>query len=619
MVRQFCPSRYLILHGLLVIVFTFVAVIGIPFRYDHGNSGRYLLRVLRAADPELFPDDPVVNSLNRFNSLFYLTLAKAYEVTGASPQSVERTIHTLYVISKFLLMVAILSIARSFSDEVWLFVLLGAWASYRQDAPVGGEALFTNEMIHTTVSELLGLTALSFLLRQRYLYFWLLLAFSVLIHPLNTTHLALCVVPPMFLISRPLHRENVMGLILFVFSSLLYLLLMAPPNFSGEEARIFLNAKGTISHISPFSQSAVGWIQMVLTMALALLGLEFTGKPSHKERLIAWSIISGMLLALALSLIAVFTESVRLAQFQPMRVFTWVTFLTYLLLAIVTVKAWRQTPTLGILFIAVFALEILCSLWALPFMLMGTVDLLVRGYLEKRGRDVRFWDKLVTAGIIVTVVAMLLLWRVSTQFSLPIATFLNPLPLGVGVMLLWLVLLRQKQYMWRVALLVAIIAYSLSAGAIHWHRYYDSRAYPQWDASIYKARTHPDWEVVQKWCRERTPKDARFIVAGGYGKFRTRSWRTVIGESMSALAWVDPQEYVRNEEQSQRVLSTYENGYWNLDKLFALANEWGVEYVVVNGPYKPFVKPLFQVGRFSIFQVSKDKLFMDTASMILDR
>jgi len=208
----------------------------------------------------------------------------------------------------------------------------------------------------------------------------------------------------------------------------------------------------------------------------------------------------------------------------------------------------------------------------------------------------------------VIVVLMFLLWVISKQLSFPISTFLNPLPLGVGALLLVLVSLSQKKYSIRTVLFIVVIGYSLLGGAIHWHFYYDSQDHPEWDASIYKARTHPDWDAVRRWCREHTPKDARFIVAGGYGSFRTLAWRTAIGESMSALAWVDPLEYARNEEQYQKVLSTCEDGVWNINKLFSLAKQWGIDYIIVNGSYKPSVYPILRVGTFSIFKVPCTKL-----------
>ncbi len=602
------PCRSLFLHAALVVIFTLIALIGIPFRYDEGNSGRYLLRVIKSADPELFRDDPVVESLNRFKSLFYISLAKVYEITGASPQSVEQTIYILYVVSKFLLMVAMLFVAQSLSHEVMLFILLAAWASYMQWAPIGGEGLFKNQMTHTTISELLGLIALCFLFRQRYFYFWLSLSFSILIHPLNTAHLALCIIPAIFFFNRYFVKTNIIGLILFLSSSFLYFLFLSPPSFSAEEAQIFLNAKGNMSHISPLNQSPVGWMQMLLLIALALLGLRHIEKPNLNDRLIAWSIVSGTLIALVLSSTAVFTEWVRLVQFQPMRIFTWVTFFTYLLLAIVAVKVWHYIPMISILFVAIFALDIIGSLWALSFILISIANLIILGFVGKQGGNIDFCNKFVITGVVVIVVLMFLLWVISKQLSFPISTFLNPLPLGVGALLLVLVSLSQKKYSIRTVLFIVVIGYSLLGGAIHWHFYYDSQDHPEWDASIYKARTHPDWDAVRRWCREHTPKDARFIVAGGYGSFRTLAWRTAIGESMSALAWVDPLEYARNEEQYQKVLSTCEDGVWNINKLFSLAKQWGIDYIIVNGSYKPSVYPILRVGTFSIFKVPCTKL-----------
>ena len=61
-------SGSVLFPALLIAGFTLLALVGMLFDFDGGNSGRYVLSVLQAADPELFVGDVVVASLARFNT-----------------------------------------------------------------------------------------------------------------------------------------------------------------------------------------------------------------------------------------------------------------------------------------------------------------------------------------------------------------------------------------------------------------------------------------------------------------------------------------------------------------------------------------------------------------------
>lgn len=597
-----CSERKSLVAFLLIVVaFTLVSLMGIPFRYEEGKNGRYILRVIQAADPALFPDDPVVASLARFRSLYYIGLAKFYEITHLPPESIPSIVYGIYIFSKVALFSLLWLLARSFSRSLWLVALLGAWAAYMKNSPVGGEALFENSMTHSTVAFMFVLGALHAILNERYLVFWLLMSFALFIHPLEIMYFVMCLLPPVVLIRRAQLggqlRAMIPGALVFLVCIIAYLLWLAPPSLNAEEVRLFLRAKGQMIDVSPLNQSPVGWITMLLLIASALLSIRHLGEITDDEKVISWSVIYGSAFALALSLMATYVPSATLARFQPMRIFVWVTFLLYFLLAVLAIKAQNNDVTLSSLLIGFFSLDILNSLWAL-LILVGII-----GYVLIQQHASRFgaWLKVVVSTALgMMAVIMFGLWLFRDHIPFQSATIRNPIPLGVIVLLTGVTLVHTSR--WRNALILILLGYSLAGGALQWHRYFDARAYPEWDASIYKACTHPDWIAVQKWVRENTTKDARILVAGGYGDFRVGAWRTTLGEPMSALAWVDPRENLRNAREVAEVASAYKTSFWDLNKLLALARRWEVDFIVVQGAYWSSTSPIAQFGELATGQ-----------------
>jgi hypothetical protein len=132
-----------LLFVLLVGIFALVSVWGTPFLYDRGGSGRYLLEVIQAADPELFPQDSVVDSLRRFDSLFYNALAFSFQIAHAPPTLIEPVMRALYIIYQFVLFFALFLLGRKMTQNPWFLVLIGAWAAHQKQFQVGGNGLFS--------------------------------------------------------------------------------------------------------------------------------------------------------------------------------------------------------------------------------------------------------------------------------------------------------------------------------------------------------------------------------------------------------------------------------------------------------------------------------------------
>jgi hypothetical protein len=518
--------------------------------------------------------------------------------------------HTLYVLSKVLLGAAAFAVAQALADDLWLPVLLLTWCAHPKRAPVGGASLFMPLLRHTEVTLILGLVAVYCLLRRRHLGFWAILSLSVFVHSIVAFHLFLAMVPPWLLRSKRLDTRGIIGLALFAVSCLVYLVTMAPPAMTAAEAHIFLSAKGTMAHVSPFNQSVLGWVRMLGLAALAWLAHRHLSLSDEGTSLVLGFAWSGTLFALVLSTLTVLSGSARLAQFQPMRVFFWVTLFVNVSLAASVVQALKRALPEGIILLAVLVLTMLNSLWATGFILLGVgYFLLARsGVLEKLASlgfaftvptlrplaELRRRDGagvVARAAVAASVGLMILAWLLGE--GQPSADLRRPLPVVAGLLLL---LLSSKPILtsrWRWAVFVGLTVASVAGASLFWHSYFGERLDPHWDS-------------VRRWIRENTPKEARFISAMqpdhtyGGGNFRTLALRTALGEPQSALLWVDPLVGTENGRRVSQVKEAYDGQAWSLEHLFALADEWDAEYVVVKGLYQRNTRPVFLLEPYSV-------------------
>ena len=199
-------------HQMLLIAAAFglglLSAASVPLRYDHGNSGRYLLPVLQATDGTLFPNDLVVESLKRFRSLVYDALGAVAKHSDLSPDGLESLFSWLYVASRILIVLAVMRLAIALDRDSLTALFAGIWSCFTSSVPVGGDSLFVNVVTHGTVSLLLGAASIWLLMEQRRLAGWVLLALNLFVHPLMTLHLALCIVPAYLLLRRQIARAS---------------------------------------------------------------------------------------------------------------------------------------------------------------------------------------------------------------------------------------------------------------------------------------------------------------------------------------------------------------------------------------------------------------------------
>ena len=537
---------------------------------------------------QIFANDSVVESLNRFKSLFYDALALGFKLSGSLPDSLESVLRVLYALSKLLLIILIFCISSRFSNRFWFFLLMGAWVSHTKPVPVGNILLFKSLITHDVIAFLLGLTALLFLFRKNNILFWLCLGLSIFVHSLMAFHLFLCVVPPLLLIDKSHFKKHVSGLVLLIVCSLLYLWLMAPPSLSNNEASIFLAEMGNCVHVSPLNQNIFGWAEMLGLIILGYMSYVQILKHNECSKMITQFILYGTFIGLFLSFSAIITKLSILALFQPMRIFIWVTFLANLLIALAASKSLRQNTLAGTILIGVLVTEILYSQWFLIFVIGAIVYLFMEKYWTSLKRYIPFsLDNLTTSAIAVLVFAMFIAWKVKWSY------FQNPLILFVGlVMFLMSLRVIRKKFIYTVLLFILML-YSVGMTSVFNHDYF-------------AFKRNPDWDIIRLWCRNNTEKDDVFITPPYGNNFRILSLRSTVSENMQPLLWIDPFEHVSNSARIRKVEQGYSNLRWNLNHLLHLAQKWQVDYVITEGAYEPDdISPIFSSGPYAVFKVLK--------------
>ncbi|MCI0393995.1 MAG: hypothetical protein L0332_03390 [Chloroflexi bacterium] len=589
--EKLATSRWLNARRLTILgvaVLAAIALVGNPFFYDAGNSGRYLIGVLRIVDPELFPNDLVADGLSGFESIFYNGLGLLLRAFGAAPELLEPLMFWLYVVARILLFVLLFLLVRTLTAEWWAFLLLAAWAIHAKALPLGGTQLFANTLRHTEMAFLFELAALYCLFRQRQLLFWLLASLAIFVHALLGLHFFLSIVPPLLLLSflagRKIDRTTIPGLAIAGAAVLLYYGVMAPQPFSAEEARIFLSAKGEIGHISFLGTTPYRWLELTTLLGLTTLAYWRLLKPDRHSALLLGGVFSGALVAIAFSALAIVTGHPLLALVQPLRIFLWVTFFAHFLLALAAGRAWRDSPVLSVILLAFFALSILDSYWRVAFAGLGILYMALPGLrpLATHLPPPRLAIGFFCGGM----AAAAILGR-----GLP-ENAGTPILVAPAVALTLLVVpFPARSHRWLLA--GALLAYSLVFAS--------TAAYAQ-----YAALNNPDWDAVCRWAQINSDKDDAFIATYTAEEFRVRSFRTAASHNYSALAWVDPRAFTTGQEQATRIQQGRDGDVWDTTYLLSLAQEWGVEYVILDGPYEPAVEPIFQAGRFSVIVVPSE-------------
>ncbi len=565
----------------------------VPLRYDHGNSGRYLLGVLQAGDPELFVDDPVVDSLRRFRSLFYRALAGWAAWATVDPELLESVFGGLYWVSRILIVLSLMLIGKTIDRDPLHLLCLGIWGCFTVPVSVGGDSLFVNVVTHGTLGFLIGAAGLWALLENRRGWFWLLLTLGFFVHPLMAIHLLLCLGPAYLVLHKRLDRIHYLGGLAFTAGCVAYA--ASIPSFTPREAEIFVAAKAAISHVALTGQSTTGWIRQVFVVALALGAWLYQRKSRRSGRsdLLAAAIVSGVVVACTLSVLATSLQSARLVQLQPLRAFIWIQLFSYVLIIGAAVRLWRERHPAAAPLLLFYVLSLVPTLWQVLFAPIALAAL----FLQR-------WQRIWQVATWTLCAAIVGAWAVRDAWP-EIETFRPPVVPGLVILgIAAYVCASAPRSRPRVEVAAGSLVVAGLLSALSWHRYYDGASYPSWGPA-FTDRVHEDWDAIRRWFAATTPKDARVLVAGGQGNFRVLGLRQAVGEPMSALAWVDPLTYQRVSAQAEDVRSCFASsdpvgGCFGC--LVELATQVHADYLLVEDrACREGAQPVQESGAYRVF------------------
>src|SRR5690348_6526066 len=104
----------------------------------------------------------------------------------------------LYIVFRSALMCSLLMLVRSLRGPASVMALTAALCSLTKVVPLGGIAVFAPKLTHVEVAMVLLVPAIAALLAGRVRTFWVLMSASVFIHPLVTLHLAVLILPVLY-------------------------------------------------------------------------------------------------------------------------------------------------------------------------------------------------------------------------------------------------------------------------------------------------------------------------------------------------------------------------------------------------------------------------------------
>ena len=303
--------------------------------------------------------------------------------------------------------------------------------------------------------------------------------------------------------------------------------------------------------------------------------------------------ISGTVLGLLLSFLAMTSQVMKLMLFQPMRIFFWVTLICFLLLAAATVEAFRRGETsrlAGALLAAVLALTVLNSILAPLFAFLGlsyfAAERLAKRFNTSATLKV---DIIAKAALAMGVIGIFAAWALGTKQ--PVDSLRSPVLLLPGILYLAILFLPRFKT-WQTPAAMLVILYCLTAASLYRHSYAE-----RW--------LDDDWRTVRLWVQTNTQPSDRFITPPDQIGFRVLALRSTASEALPRVIWAAPLTYLENKEAVARAAKGYASGTSDPAYLFELAREWRCDYVVARGSYDAKFTPLFRAGEFSVLKVPR--------------
>ena len=531
----------------------------IGYRFGDSNHGITVPILKRFIDRSLYPGDALVATGDQFPTIFYRLMAALLPSTDWVPFA----FFALYVISIALTYAAVYRMGVWASGGDRSTGVLAALLAMPVRTGLAGEALYRVAFSHSHLASGLDLMAIALFLEGRRMAPLLILSLGVYNHALYSLYLLVPFTLMILWEARMETRRTTLSRLAAGWLPVLPFLANAVAQgkpMTREWLDLLILRSSHHSFPGAFGDAlpdAAVWL---------LLGVVAATR-AESGRLMNLGVF---LLATALLFVGgtIFTEYIpvkAVLQFQPHRIWRFLSVLLLAFMAADIVRLWRASPLMRVLSALYFL-----SIFAIGLEQLGPLVLI--GVFAANQPPIPAWLRLLGAAVLVS-----LSWPDRpvqwTEYLVEFARrFQNPAIFAIlGVALLVGFAVAQKSR--GRALALSLLAFGLTLGPLFADNYRRQKVRVE----------QGSFRAAQNWAREHTPRNAVFLTPPQEAGFRVFSERTIVGEWKDGTQQYFDDAFAREWGRRMEIVMAREYGKYSDEEIVALARRFGADYIVGQG------------------------------------
>ena len=531
----------------------------IGYRFGDSNHGITVPILKRFIDRSLYPGDTLVATGDQFPTIFYRLLAAFLPSTDWVPFAY----FALYVVAIALTYAAVFRIAVWASGGDRAIGALAVLLAMPVRTGLAGEALYRVAFSHSHLASGLDLMALALFLEGRRLLPLLILSLGVYNHALYSLYLLVPFTLMLLWEARSLPRKTTLIRLAAGWAPVIPFLLNAiaqgkPMTREWLDLLILRSSHhsfpGTFGDALP---DAVVWL---------LLGTAAAWRsPAGRFLNLGIFIVATAVLFVVGTVFTEFVPSKAFLQFQPHRIWRFLSVILLAFMAADIVRLWRGSPLMRLLATFYFL-----SVFATGLEQLGPLVLIAVFALNQPPLPV--WLRLTAAAALV-----MLEWPDRTVlWTEYLVEFLRRLQnsavfsiLGVALLLA----LSFSQSDRRRARALSLLAFGLTVGPLLADNFTRQRQRFE-QGSFYAAQT---------WARENTPRTALFLTPPKEAGFRVFSERSIVGEWKDGTQQYFDDGFAKEWGRRMETVMAQEFGKYTDEEIVSLAHQFRADFIVGQG------------------------------------
>lgn len=531
----------------------------IGYRFGDSNHGITVPILKRFIDRSLYPGDTLVATGDHFPTVFYRLLAALLPSTDWVPLAY----FVLYVVSIALTYAAVFRMAVWASGGDRAIGALAVLLAMPVRTGLAGEALYRVAFSHSHLASGLDLMALALFLEGRRLPPLLILSLGVYNHALYSLYLLVPFTLVLLWEARSVPRNTTLLRLAAGWVAVVPFLLNAiaqgkPMTREWLDLLILRSSHhsfpGTFGDALP---DAVVWL---------LLGTAAAWRSQAGRFLnLGIFIIATAILFVVGTVLTEFIPSKAFLQFQPHRIWRFLSVILLAFMAADIVRLWRGSPLMRLLGAFYFL-----SVFATGLEQLGPLVLIAVFALNQP--PLPTWLRLTAAAALV-----MLEWPdrtvIWTEYLVEFLRRLqNPAIFAIlGVALILALSLSQADR--RRARGLSILAFGLTVGPLLADNF--TRQRQRYEQGSFHA--------AQNWARENTPRTALFLTPPKEAGFRVFSERSIVGEWKDGTQQYFDDGFAKEWGRRMETVMAQEFGQYTDEEIVRLAHEFRADFIVGQG------------------------------------